>query len=143
MAADSMSFSGGRRNPLAPGVSKISRAPDGSLFGVAGLSINAALLHAWAKAGMDFQNVPELRRQPDDLDNDTWIWLRPNGTTFAGGVDMKYAQVNTPYCIGEADAACVVYGALDGGCSLRRAIELAIVRCIYIGGDIHVFNLWP
>jgi hypothetical protein len=142
MAADSKSYCDGQMYRSPPGRSKISRAPDGSLVGASGSSVDTHALHEWVRAGMNFAEPPSFRYpKMEDDDRITWLWLKPDGSLWHGACDMRCYPVEPPFTIGYSAACSFTDGAMHAGLSAEAAVRLAIEHCSYVGGPVQVERL--
>lgn len=141
MGADSMSFSEGMMKPFPRDVSKIARAPDGSLVGGTGHSLDTHALREWVVAGMDFAKPPKFLNHTDNTDCIMWVWLRHDAKCFSGNETMMFHEVSTPYAIGYQTATTLWLGAILAGASMEQAIRIAIERCVWVGGEPHLQQL--
>lgn len=141
MVADCDYFCGGIR--FANPVPKITRLPDGSLFGCGGLNTHTRRLRDWALAGMDFDKPPALIPDTGDHEgnNGKWLWLRPDGKAFYGDHQMEYAEVSPPEYLGTETAGNLWLGAVFAGVDPVEALRVVISRCIYVGGKVQVEHL--
>lgn len=141
MVADSWSFRAGVGYPLPAGRHKITRAPDGSLVGAAGMSPNCYRLSQWVADGMDFANVPTFyddRQDPADKYLLDILWLKPDGTLWRLDDRMAVFPIGAPYAIGLADAATMIEGAMACGVHIVEATRMAVARCAYVGGPLQI-----
>jgi hypothetical protein len=120
---------------------KITRAPDGSLVGACGASVDTWALREWVRAGMDFSNPPKLGYPAASEDSAMWLWLKADRTVWKGDADMRLHPVCNPGSMGRG--ASYVDGALGlierygiEGISLADVVSLAISRVQYIGGPV-------
>lgn len=136
LVADSLVVCGNTRRLIAPGRSKITRCPDGSLFGAGGGSDNTQELIRWASAGLDFANWPRLRIDKDNDDGICWIALLLDGRTFLGDLGGFNSVTSVPNGIGDWDALNIALGAIAAGATLKQAMYIAIEKTVYVGGDV-------
>ena len=59
-----------------------------------------------------------------------------DGRLFLLEQSLLFAEVPPPYAIGTITACQFSEGAMAAGASPERALELAIKRCIYVGGEV-------
>lgn len=141
MVADSQCFSGGMR--FAVPRPKIIRAPDGSLAGAAGASVQVDVWHRWVLDGMNFSQQPELPKLDEDEKNDElyWLWLRSgDGKLFAVRRFDAY-EMSQPNSIGYRDACWVWHGAYDACQDPVQALRVTLARCSFVGGEPQVEHL--
>jgi hypothetical protein len=137
MCADSVSFVNRRSSPMVDG--KIARAPDGSLVGACGLSVDCYALRQWVLAGMDFSAVPKMQATSSSEDGTHWLWLKPDETVWFGDADFRVHPVANPVAMGMG--AEFVDGMMAAGCGVERAVKVAIERIAYLGGPVQVERL--
>lgn len=128
------------------GQPKIVRVPDGSLIGMSGSSIWVQILRQWAKAGANLDKTPTFPPTTrEDAENDalSWLWLRQPGALLYGDDRMQPYPVDNPYCIGIETAAMAAFAAMDAGANAVRAVEIAIKRNYWVGGDLQIEKLYP
>lgn len=142
IVADSFAFANGYG---FPSFAKISRAPDGSLVGVAGLARDAWLMHEWVRDGMDFATPPTLLMQvKPDLDDDIsvdWLWLKTDRTLWRGTADLNCTPIEGPAAIGVFGAGCYALGAMAAGMFIEDAVKLSTARFVHTGGPVQTERL--
>jgi hypothetical protein len=137
MVADSMQFVNGRSSPCPDG--KIARAPDGSLVGACGGSVDTWALRQWVRDGMNFNAKPAMMYPATHDESIMWLWLKPDRTVWKGDADFRLHPVANPVAMGMG--AEFVDGAMSAGASIVRAVELAVQRLAYLGGAVQVERL--
>ena len=138
MGADSWSFCNGVGYPAPQ--SKIVRAPDGSLVGSAGASVDCATLRGWVKEGMNFGDLPPIC-YPEKGEGISWLWLRTDGRLFYGNALFIMHEISLPAAVGVAEACIFAEGMLEAGATLKRALTQAIYRCDNVGGEPLIMSL--
>lgn len=97
-------------------VQKIFRAPDGSLFGVAGRIGDLARFKAWMLAGQ-----PKERPEFNEEDSEALI-VRPDGKVEWYGKNDNTEIIGKFHAIGSGFR--IAMGALAAGADAKRAIEI-------------------
>jgi hypothetical protein len=136
MVADSYSFSDGIQFPCVR--PKVSRAPDGSLVGCVGAAVHTDVIHAWVARGMNFKKLPKMSQALEKDERATWLWLRPDGRAFIGDYNFGVYEASTPTNIGLRDACSVWTGAYAVCGDPVLSIRVALIHCVYIGGEPQV-----
>lgn len=144
MAADSGVFRGDMRMTLAPIDLKIVRAPDGSLVGACGSSVDCWRLREWVQAGMSLLMQPRLSYpQPDHDQAIDWLWLKPDGSLWRGDAAMNVHPLDPaqPTTIGCAPAWAFAESVMLAGYSAQAAVQHAITYCQNLSGPVQVERL--
>lgn len=141
MLADSMSFRGDVGERIPPGRSKIHRAPDGSLVGAAGYVGDIFALYKWVDAGMNWLCPPKLAFEHKDDDSLDWLHLRLDGTVWRCQASWMPYEIAKPNTIGMNGACYLFEGAMEAGATPIRAMEIAVRRTAFTGGDVHFEHL--
>lgn len=113
---------------------KIFRLNDGSLAGIAGDSAQGYSLVRWLNE--------EVPNPPDKVVDTTVVLLRPGGDIWEFTGHLTAFPITAKYHAAGSGMGPAL-GALDAGATPRRALEVAIQRDIYSGGDIAVEYLRP
>lgn len=137
MVADSKQFVNGRSSPCPNG--KIIRAPDGSLVGACGASVDTYALRVWVLAGMDFGTKLKMKYEATNDESILWLWLKLDGTVWMGDADLRLHPVANPVAMGMG--AEFVDGAMAAGADAEAAVRLAIGRIAYVGGAVQIERL--
>lgn len=132
MVADSAVFRGGIRYPNP--VEKIIRAPDGSLCGACGPVLQISYWKRWVMRGMDFSNTPKLPECADKDNQIDWLFLRPDLKLYRGDHNFDYFEVANPTTVGDLMACTIWEGAYWASGNALYALQIALERCIWIGG---------
>jgi hypothetical protein len=138
MVADSKQFVNGRSSPCPNG--KIIRAPDGSLVGACGASVDTYALRVWVLAGMDFGTKLKMKYEATNDESILWLWLKLDGTVWMGDADLRLHPVANPVAMGMG--AEFVDGAMAAGADAEAAVRLAIGRIAYVGGAVQIERLY-
>lgn len=141
MAADSMSFSGDIRIKLLR--PKVAQRRDGAIIGCAGEKLNCDNARAWFLAGEDKDRVPEVypANTPNHTALDVLI-LRPDGRVRRSFESLtKFHEVIPTFTVGAESACLIAEGAMSAGACARRAVEIAIEHCIWVGGQVQSISL--
>lgn len=141
MAADSMAVKGDVRTHLAPGDTKIIRAPDGSLVGSCGNSSDCWTLRQWVLDGMSFAQPPSFAHAASSDVSVDWLWLKTDGTAWRGDARMTVHPLLAPTTIGCSPAWQFTEAAMFLGLSAYDAVQFAITHCQNIGGAVQVESL--
>lgn len=137
MCADTHWFTSGQHGPVPS--PKIVRAPDGSLWGMAGKLSDGWLLRQWVEAGADCAKPPKFRGLGDEEPH--ILVARPDGTLWFCRGDMVLTPELPVSVTGETTATTFCEGAMHGGLSAEDAVRLTIKHCIWVGGDVQVERL--
>jgi ATP-dependent HslUV protease subunit HslV len=108
---------------------KVRRLPDGSLFGMAGRSIDGDVLAAWLVEGGKKPKVESLSA----------LRLLPNGTLHYISEVCDPVEIDAPCAVGSGGDFAI--GALDAGLSAEEAVAIAMKRDPGTGGKITVLHL--
>jgi hypothetical protein len=142
MACDGVSSLGSLLLPMAPGETKIVRAPDGSLVGASGSGGDCQRLRNWATNGMSWEAFPRLTHRPvDQEDSIHWLWLKPDGTLWFGDAIGNVHEVSNPFSIGFSHACSFVDGALAAGANLHQAVTMACERHAFLRPPVSMLSL--
>lgn len=135
MAADSCSFSGGRRYPVTR--PKIVKGSLG-LFGCAGRDSDGYLAKDWFLAGMSKEHPKFSEDKDDELHV---MWAKADGTVWWADYRLAFVPMPAPAAIGESAVLNFVEGLMCGGFGVAEAVSLAIQHCIWIGGAVQIERL--
>lgn len=128
MAADSQCSYGDTRQYAR----KIFRLKNGSIAGIAGDLSQGYELVRWLN--------DEVPNPPTKMDDCTVVLLRPDGTMWEFCGTLTAMPITEPYHVAGTGMAAAL-GALDAGATPQRAVEIAIKRDAYSGGDVVVERL--
>jgi len=131
MAADSCSFSGGRRYPSEPKIVK----SDLGLFGTVGRNSDGYLARGWFRSGMPTER-PEFSDEKDDELH--IMWVKPDGTVWWADKCLSFTPMPWPTSIGNSTAIYFVEAAMLAGMTAGDAVALGIQHCVWIGGAVQV-----
>ena len=137
MAADSCSFSGGRKYPVPE--PKIVRSALG-LFGAAGRDSDCWLGRSWFRSGAaQGQEQPNFSK--DEHDPVEFLWVKPDWSVWWADDRLQFTPYAFPACIGESSVVSFTEGAMMAGLSAPDAVALAIRHCVWVGGEVQVERL--
>jgi hypothetical protein len=126
MAADGMSGTETGR-VLTLQRNKLTRLPDGSIFGAAGRNSDRQKVVTWLQEG-EGDKLPRLS------DEFAGLRLMPGGEVLYYDPDLLPTTIDAPAAIGSGGELAV--GAMLAGAKPSRAVEIAILRDNLSGGQI-------
>lgn len=142
MAADSGCWSSGREQ-IVP-FPKITRAPDGSLLGLAGKLHDSWLLRQWVLAGMPQDAKPEFKGRREPTDDEPYILMaKPDGSLWFATGDLVFAPDPQPSATGAGPACNFCEGAMEAGMTAGDAVALAIRHFEGAGGTVQIEKIDP
>ena len=139
MAADGACWSNGLIQTVP--FPKITRAPDGSLLGMAGKLHDSYLLSQWVRAGMPHDAKPEFRGKDDDAPH--ILMAKPDGSLWFSLGDLVFSPEPQPCCVGEGHASMFCEGCMEGGMSAADAVSATIRRHDSAGEPLQVEHVHP
>lgn len=111
---------------------KVTRLPDGSVFGRAGSVAYGDMVTEWLSTGGP---APEYKGDAGF----SALHLRTDGTLYLIGEECLPSQIEAPYAVGSG--MDIAIGAMRAGASPRRAVEIAIDCDPGTGGTITEVSL--
>ena len=111
---------------------KITRLPDGALLGCCGLTPNIRAAIQWLAYGGD---------KPDPVEEGEFgaILARRGLVEEVTHKMASYPLAGDIFCHGSHSE--FMFGAMAAGASAEDAVRIAIQRCRYAAGDVHVMKL--
>ena len=125
MAADSGAWSSSSQQTVP--FPKITRAPDGSLAGLAGKLSDSWWLREWMLAGMPENAKPVFTGKDDDEPH--IMMVRPDRSCWFARGSLRFTPHPWPTCVGEESAAAFCEGVMATGASAAEAVRLAAMHC--------------
>lgn len=139
MVADGGDWNGGIVRQVA--FPKITRAPDGSLWGATGSAGDCYLLREWVLAGCDMKAKPFFVGKDDEQIG--IVMAKPDGSLWGGAASLALRPCPAPAAYGAPSASCFCEGAMQAGLSASEAMRLTIENCEWAFGEMQVEHLHP
>jgi hypothetical protein len=136
IACDSLCCSDGAK---FASMTKIARAPDGSLAALSGPALACYRFLKWFAA-----NGSEDGYDPEAVDAEgmSGFVVRPDGTIYCLDESCELFLIETPY-VADGSGMAYALGAMAVGASAVEAVEAAIACCTTCGGPVISMKLEP
>ncbi len=134
MVADGGDWNGGIVRQAA--IPKISRAPDGSLWGASGKAGDCYHLRQWVLAGCNMEDKPAFTGVDDDAI--AILMAKPDGSAWGGSSSLVLHPIPHPCAHGEQAASSFCEGAMAAGLSPQEAMRLTIENCAWAACDVQI-----